>query len=117
MKEITVKILRGAETGSGVYQTYIVPVEEDTAISVMNLLEEIYNKQDGRYINEMGAFWFHKERNPFDAQWHTYLLVKQGGKWSIQNGGSGGKGYWQRDGNRLSNKGTGEFIFEIEKVK
>ena len=46
MKEITVKILRGAETGSGVYQTYIVPVEEDTAISVMNLLEEIYNKQD-----------------------------------------------------------------------
>jgi hyaluronoglucosaminidase len=78
---------------------------------------KIYNKQDGRYINEMGAFWFHKERNPFDAQWHTYLLVKQGGKWSIQNGGSGGKGYWQREGNRLSNKGTGEFIFEIEKVK
>jgi hyaluronoglucosaminidase len=78
---------------------------------------KIYNKQDGRYINEMGAFWFNKERNPFDAAWHTYLLVKQEGKWSIQNAGSGGKGYWQREGNRLSNKGAGAFIFEIEKVK
>jgi hypothetical protein len=77
---------------------------------------KIYNKQDGRYINETGAFWFNKERNPFDAQWHTYLLVKQEGKWSIQNGGAGGNGYWQREGNRLGNKGAGEFIFEIEKV-
>lgn len=78
---------------------------------------KIYNKQDGRYINETGAFWFNKERNPFDAAWHTFILVKQEGKWSIQNGGSGGKGYWQREGNRLNNKGAGAFIFEIEKVK
>ena len=77
---------------------------------------KIYNKQDGRYINETGAFWFNKERNPFDAAWHTFILVKQEGKWSIQNGGSGGKGYWQREGNRLTNKGAGAFIFEIEKV-
>lgn len=78
---------------------------------------KIYNKQDGRYINEMGAFWFNKDRNPFDAQWHTYILVKQEGKWSIQNAGSAGKGYWQRSGNRINNSGSGEFIFEIEKVK
>ena len=78
---------------------------------------KIYNKQDGRYINETGAFWFHKDRNPFDAAWHTYLLVKQEGKWSIQNAGSGGKGFWQREGNRISSNGAGEFIFEIEKVK
>jgi len=78
---------------------------------------KIYNKQDGRYINETGAFWFNKDRNPFDAQWHTYLLVKQEGKWSIQNAGSAGKGYWQRSGNRLDNGGTGAFVFEIEKVK
>ena len=78
---------------------------------------KIYNKQDGRYINEAGAFWYNKERNPFDAQWHTYLLVKQEGKWSIQNAGNGGKGFWQREGNRLNSKGTGEFVFEIEKVK
>jgi hypothetical protein len=78
---------------------------------------KIYNKQDGRYINEAGEFWYNKERNPFDAQWHTYLLVKQEGKWSIQNAGNGGKGFWQREGNRLNSKGTGEFVFEIEKVK
>ena len=78
---------------------------------------KIYNKQDGRYINETGAFWFNKDRNPFDAAWHTYLLVKQEGKWSIQNAGSAGKGYWQREGNRISSNGAGEFIFEIEKVK
>ena len=78
---------------------------------------KIYNKQDARYINETGAFWFNKDRNPFDAAWHTYLLVKQEGKWSIQNAGSAGKGYWQREGNRISSNGAGEFIFEIEKVK
>ena len=78
---------------------------------------KIFNKQDGRYINETGAFWFNKDRNPFDAAWHTYLLVKQEGKWSIQNAGSGGKGYWHRDGNRIKADGSGQFIFEIEKVK
>ena len=46
MREIEVKILRGAETGNGRYQTYTVAVEDDAAVSVMNLLEEIYNKQD-----------------------------------------------------------------------
>ena len=78
---------------------------------------KIFNKQDGRYINETGAFWFNKDRNPFDAAWHTYLLVKQEGKWSIQNAGSGGKGYWHREGNRIKADGSGQFIFEIEKVK
>ena len=46
MRDIEVKILRGAETGNGRYQTYTVTVEDDAAVSVMNLLEEIYNKQD-----------------------------------------------------------------------
>lgn len=46
MREIEVKILRRAETGNGAYQTYIVPVDETAAVSVMNLLEEIYSKQD-----------------------------------------------------------------------
>ncbi len=78
---------------------------------------KIYNKQDGRYINETGAFWFNKDRNPFDSAWHTYLLVKQEGKWSIQNAGSAGQAYWQRSGNRITGGGSGAFIFEIEKVK
>lgn len=77
---------------------------------------KIYNKQDGRYLNEAGTFWYNKERNPFDADWHTYLLVKQGGKWSIQNAGNAGQGYWQRKGNRINSSASEEFIFEIEKV-
>ena len=78
---------------------------------------KIYNKQDGRYLNERGAFWADKERNPFDAEWHTYLLVKQNGKWSIQNAGKAGKSYWKRDGKRINGNGDDEPIFEIEPVK
>ena len=44
MREIEVKILRGAETDNRRYQTYTVSVEEDAAVSVMNLLEEIINR-------------------------------------------------------------------------
>ena len=78
---------------------------------------KIYNKQDGRYLNERGAFWADKERNPFDAEWHTYLLVKQNGKWSIQNAGRAGKSYWKRDGKRINGNGDDEPIFEIVPVK
>ena len=78
---------------------------------------KISNKQDGRYINERCTFWANKTRNPYDADWHTYILVKKDGKWSIQNAGRGGKGYWQREGNRLNSNGKGEYLFEIEKVK
>ena len=46
MREIEVKVLRGSGTDTGYYQTYTVSVEDDAAVSVMNLLEEIYNKQD-----------------------------------------------------------------------
>ena len=46
MREIDVKVLRGAETGEGRYQAYTVSVEESACVSVMNLLEEIYNRQD-----------------------------------------------------------------------
>lgn len=77
---------------------------------------KIYNKQDGRYINETGAFWFNKANNPFDPQWHTYLLEKQNGKWSIRNAGNAGQGYWQRVGNRIKAGGAGEYVFEIEKI-
>ena len=46
MREIEVKILRGSGTDTRKYQTYTVSVDDNAAVSVMNLLEEIYNKQD-----------------------------------------------------------------------
>lgn len=77
---------------------------------------KIFNKQDGRYINELGAFWRSKA-NSYNPQWNTYILVKMDGKWSIQNAEKGGDSFWTRENNRITNRGSGEYIFEIEKVK
>ena len=76
---------------------------------------KIYNKQDGRYVNEIGAFW--RTRSfVFHHDWNTYNLVKVGNKWSIQNAGKGGDKYWKRSGNRITGNGTEDYIFEIEKI-
>ena len=77
---------------------------------------KIYNKQDGRYINELGAFW-RRKTIAYSPQWNTYLLVGMDGKWSIQNAEKGGDTFWTREGNRITVKGDGEYIFEIEKIK
>lgn len=77
---------------------------------------KIYNRQDGRYINELGAFW-RRKTSAYNPQWNTYILVMMDGKWSIQNAEKGGNSFWTREGNRITNRGAGEYIFEIEKVK
>lgn len=77
---------------------------------------KIYNKQDGRYVNELGAFWRRKS-SAYSPQWNTYLLVKMDGKWSIQNAEKGGDSFWTREGDRITNRGSGEYIFEIEEIK
>jgi len=46
MRDIKVNILRGAETGKGEFQTFVVSVDDEAVVSVMNLMEEIYDKQD-----------------------------------------------------------------------
>lgn len=76
---------------------------------------KIYNKQDGRYINEAGAFW-RSTRYVFHHDWNTYNLVKVGDRWSIQNGGRAGEKYWKRSGDRITGNGTEDYIFEIEKI-
>ena len=76
---------------------------------------KISNKQDGRYVNEIGTFWRSK-RFAFHHDWNTYNLVKVGNRWSIQNAGKGGDKYWKRSGNRITDNGPEEYIFEIEKI-
>jgi hyaluronoglucosaminidase len=76
---------------------------------------KIYNKQDGRYINEAGAFW-RSTKYVFHHDWNTYNLVKVGDRWSIQNGGRAGEKYWKRSGDRITGNGTEDYIFEIEKI-
>ena len=46
MREIHVKILRGTGDSDSFYQSYVVSVEDTASVSVMNLLEEIYNRYD-----------------------------------------------------------------------
>ena len=46
MRKIKVNILRGCETGSGEYKTYAVEVEDGAVVSVMNILENIYENHD-----------------------------------------------------------------------
>ncbi len=75
---------------------------------------KITNVQDGRYLNERGTFWQDKAQNPFDADWHTFVIAKTEGGYTIQCGGRGGSGYWVTEKDRIKNdkKGT---VFLIEK--
>lgn len=83
---------------------------------------KIVNVQDGRYINELGAFWKDRNNNPYSSEWHTYTLRRLSGLYAIENGGSAGTAFWTSDGTRISqgsNKGTvktDDFKFEIRPV-
>lgn len=66
---------------------------------------KITNVQDGRYVNERGTFWKDKNLNPFEAEWHTFVIAKtQDGKFTVQCGGNAGKGYWNVKGDRIENQ-------------
>ncbi len=85
---------------------------------------KITNKQDGRYINEIGRFWKSKN-NPYSADWNTYIIVKKvedvngvkTTRFSIQNAGLGGKQFWNVDGDHITTQKDEQFIFEIEAIK
>lgn len=69
---------------------------------------KISNVQDGRYVNERGTFWKNKDLNPFEAEWHTFTIVKtQDGHFTIQCGGSAGTGFWAVEGDHIVNKKEG----------
>ena len=95
----------------------INPQRQEWVIEYKNITGryKIYNKQDGRYINEAGAFW-RSTKYVFHHDWNTYNLVKVGDRWSIQNGGRAGEKYWKRSGDRITGNGTEDYIFEIEKI-
>lgn len=77
----------------------------------------ITNKQDGRYINELGNFWRSKN-NPYSPDWNTYNLDRKDGKWSIQNDGNAGHNFWTREGDRItSGSKKQQYVFEFEKIK
>ena len=78
---------------------------------------KISNVQDSRYVNERGAFWANKSLNPFDPEWHTFILTKQDdGTYTIQCGGRAGKGFWKTEGDRIVNAPEGT-RFRLEPVR
>lgn len=77
---------------------------------------KISNVQDSRYVNERGAFWANKSLNPFDPEWHTFILTRQDdGTYTIQCGGRAGKGFWKIEGDRIANAPEGT-RFRLEPV-
>lgn len=73
---------------------------------------KITNAQDGRYVNEQGTFWQNKERNPYDAEWHTYVISKTDEGCIIQCGGRT-SGFWQATDNHIKNGKQGS-VFQIK---
>ena len=74
---------------------------------------KITNAQDGRYINELGTFWKNKDQNPFDADWHTYVITKAPEGFTIQCAGRS-SGSWQFRDDRIKNAKEGS-VLQIEK--
>lgn len=78
---------------------------------------KISNVQDSRYVNERGAFWANKSLNPYDPEWHTFILTRQDdGTYTIQCGGRAGKGFWKIEGDRIVNAPEGT-RFRLEPVR
>lgn len=78
---------------------------------------KVTNAQDGRYVNEQGAFWASKTQNPYEPDWHTFTFTRQDdGTYTIQCGGRAGKGFWQVEGDRLRNAAQGTH-FRLEPVR
>ncbi|MBR5848219.1 MAG: hypothetical protein IKY69_01975, partial [Bacteroidaceae bacterium] len=79
---------------------------------------KIVNIQDNRYLNENGMFSAGNATNPYEAAWHSYIMERNAdGKYSIQNAGRAGKGFWMlsNDGTRIvsGSNDSDKFIFEI----
>ena len=82
---------------------------------------KITNAQDGRYINELGIFWKNKDQNPFDADWHTYVITRIPASsdasaeegFTIQCAGRT-SGFWQAADDHLKNDRQQGSTFQIK---
>ena len=79
---------------------------------------KIVNIQDNRYLNENGMFSAGNATNPYESAWHSYKIERnEDGRYSIQNAGRAGKGFWLQssDGTRIvsGSDDSDKFIFEI----
>ncbi|WP_437440307.1 hypothetical protein, partial [Paramuribaculum intestinale] len=62
----------------------------------------IVNAKDGRYVNERGAFTVSNSSNPFDAEWHTFVIERTDNGFTLRQGGNAGKNYLVPDSTGLA---------------
>ncbi len=74
----------------------------------------IVNAKDGRYINENGAFTVNPNSNPYDSQWHTYTIERDGDKFVVRNGGNAGNSFWKADDEGISKAAKPDQKVEFE---
>lgn len=73
---------------------------------------KIVSTQDGRYVNETGAFWPSATNNPYDPLWHTYNIYRLNGKYAIQNAGSAKTNFWGTNGSRIIKTDANTYSYE-----
>lgn len=67
---------------------------------------KIVNTQDGRYLNENGAFWADKTINPYDADWHSYTIYRVNGKYAIQTTAKANNRFMEANDSRIIKRDT-----------
>ncbi len=115
----------GSTGGNPVWQSGEDNVNPDRQLWRITLIPEtdryqIANAKDRRYINEMGSFSRNEQTNPFDADWHTFVIERNpdgSDTFAIRNGGMGGNSYWLIEGDRIITRrlpqGTNPYIFRF----
>lgn len=95
----------------------INPQSQEWTISIDATTQryKVVNRQAERYLNEVGVLG----GNAYSADWNTYILQKQDGKFSIRNAGLGGSNYWSvsADGQHLDFHPQEQYIFEFIPIK
>lgn len=91
----------------------INPQSQEWTISVDAATQryKVVNRQAERYLNEVGVLG----GNAYSADWNTYVLQRQDGKFSIRNAGNGGSDYWSvsADGRHIGFNPREQYVFEF----
>lgn len=80
----------------------------------------IKSAADQRYVNEKGTFAANASLNPYDANWHTYVLAEMDSLFAIKNAGSAGAQYWTISGTNIgvgSSNVNESYLFKIVEVE
>lgn len=78
----------------------------------------VVNMFDSRFLDEKIGF----TEIPYSPAWHTFRIIKENGKFAVQNGEKTGYKIWKIEGNKIiqstvSKLTPADYMFEIESVE